>query len=521
MAAPARGLEGRQIGRYRLRFKIAEGGMAAVYLAQLAGAHDFERWVAVKVIHPHHAEDEAFTRMLLDEALIASRIHHPNVCSVLDFGEQGGLVHLVMEYLEGETLSSVIRRAWRGPRRFPFWLAARTVADAARGLHAAHELRDADGHSFEIVHRDVSPQNLVVLYDGHTKVIDFGIARARSNISSTKVGEVKGKIAYLAPEQLGAGAIIDRQADVWALGVVLWEATMGRRLFRATTPADTARNVVMAKVPRPTAERDDYPPELEEIVLGALERNRGARFLDAKSLADALEAFLYQGGKPAGAAQVSDYMVREFDDRLMVRKALLGPDDAPGGGALEVHELHSESSIGGDVAAQETSGERLKAVVVSSPAVPDDAAIDDLLAALVDPDDPSAPLVSLGESDMVVALADLLEPVGAPSGEPGAGSPAPPASAEALASSPAGPSPGRRTSRSSMPPPVPPPSPLPPVSRVPSPSPVPSPPRASLPAQRPTPPPIRRKSSGSWRWLVAAIVIVVAGAAIYLAAVPH
>jgi len=407
MVASARGLEGKQIGRYRLRFKIAEGGMAAVYLAQLAGAHDFERWVAVKVIHSNHAEDETFIRMLLDEAKVASKIHHPNVCSVLDFGETDGLVHLVMEYLEGETLSSVIRRAWRGPKGLPYWLAARTVLDAARGLHAAHDLKDPDGHSYGIVHRDVSPQNLVVLYDGHTKVIDFGIALARSNISSTKAGQVKGKIAYLAPEQLGAGAIIDRQADVWALGVVLWEATVGRRLFRASSAADTARNVVMSQIENPSESREDYPPELEAIVMQAVQRNRGARYADAKSLADDLEAFLYKGGLPAGAAQVGEYMRRHFDDRLAVRQALLGADDGAGGGVLAVHDLHSETSLGSNIQHQvEKSGRRKKAAI-SEPPPPDP--VDELLASLDEPDNEVDPELSDPPVE-VVELAGFLEP---------------------------------------------------------------------------------------------------------------
>ncbi len=349
--AASSGLEGRSLGRYRLRYKLAEGGMAAVYLAQLEGDRGFERWVAIKVVHPQHVEDRRFVDMLFDEARTSARIDHPNVCSVLDYGEQEGLVYLVMEYLEGESLSSVLRRAWGSPKGAPRWLVARILADAARGLHAAHDLVDASGKSYGIVHRDVSPQNLLVLYDGVTKVVDFGIARARGRLVATRAGEVKGKIAYLAPEQL-LGGEVDRRCDVWALGVVLWEATLGKRLFRGDSAAQTAHNVVDGAIPLPTREEPGYPPELEAIVMGALRREPPARTATAAAVADALESYLYRGGRPAGAAQVSRFMKKHFDDRLAVRRALIGSEDDTGE-ILTVRELQSETTLGSQLVDRE------------------------------------------------------------------------------------------------------------------------------------------------------------------------
>jgi serine/threonine-protein kinase len=358
--AASQGLEGRALGRYRLRYRLAEGGMAAVYLAQLAGDRGFERWVAIKVVHPQHSEDRRFVDMLFDEARTSARIHHPNVCAVLDYGEQDGLVYLVMEYLEGESLSSVLRRAWGSPKGAPRWLISRIIADAARGLHAAHELTDTAGKSYGIVHRDVSPQNLLVLYDGLTRVVDFGIARARGRLVATRAGEVKGKISYLAPEQL-LGGEVDRRADVWSLGVVLWEATLGKRLFRGENAAQTAHNVVDGPIAKPTKEEPGYPPELESIVMSALARDKGSRTSTTAELADALESFLYRGGRPAGTAQVSRYMKKHFDDRLAVRRGLVGSDDS--GEIMVVQELQSETTLGSQLVARppgrlEESGSR-------------------------------------------------------------------------------------------------------------------------------------------------------------------
>jgi serine/threonine-protein kinase len=229
-AAPER------IGRYELCFELASGGMASVYLARAEGSPGFEKLVALKRIHPHLADERGYVEMFLDEARIASRITHANVCSVFDFGESDGEYFIAMEYLVGEPLSRVQRRVVVNAeqRTSPLLPArmARIIADACEGLHAAHELRDASGESLNVVHRDVSADNLFITYDGAAQVVDFGIAHARQRLHQTEAGQVKGTFPYMAPEQMTA-AVVDRRVDVWALGAVLWELLALRRLFFA------------------------------------------------------------------------------------------------------------------------------------------------------------------------------------------------------------------------------------------------------------------------------------------------
>ncbi|UJR84586.1 serine/threonine-protein kinase [Sandaracinus amylolyticus] len=315
-------LEGRTLGRYRLVQRLAQGGMATVYLARQEGPGGFERPVAIKVVHAHLAREPRFATMFLDEARLTGRLHHPNVCAVVDFGEDGTQLYLAMEYLHGETFASVIRRGARAGGMLPPAIVARILADAARGLHAAHELRDAEGHPLEIVHRDVSPQNLIVLYDGHTKLTDFGIARARGRLTDTTTGELKGKISFMSPEQLQS-APIDRRTDVWALGVVAWEALCGRRLFRADSEGATALNVIASEIARPSSIAPDVPEALDAIVLRALERDVSRRTATAAQLADELEEYLYARGRPLGAPEIASWMEAHFEDRIRKRAGAL------------------------------------------------------------------------------------------------------------------------------------------------------------------------------------------------------
>lgn len=321
-------LSGEQLGRYRLRHKLADGGMASIYLATIAGEAGFERSVAVKVVHPERSGDDSFATMLADEARLIARIHHPNVCSVIDFGRQDERLYMAMEYLHGETLTAMLRRGWAERGVFPAWLAARVIADAARGLHAAHELCDADGTPLDVVHRDVSPQNVVVTYDGAAVVIDFGVVLARGRQTVTAAGLVKGKLSHMAPEQL-TGKEIDRRADVWSLGVMLWEATLGRRLFRGTHQGETIERVVHGPITPPSAITTSYPLELERIVMSALTRDVERRTPSARVLAHQLETYLYGLGRPAGHAEVGAWLRECFSDRLLIRDALLHVPDSP------------------------------------------------------------------------------------------------------------------------------------------------------------------------------------------------
>ncbi len=296
--------------------------MGAVYLAQLVVGEAFSKWVAIKVVHPEVAVDPEFVRMFTDEARIAAMIDHPNVSHVFDFGLENGVLYLAMEYLHGESLGVVAKQAWaRGG--IPALFAARVVADAARGLHAAHDLKLPDGRPADVVHRDVSPQNIFVLYDGLSKIVDFGVAKSNERLTERTATDVlKGKIAYLSPEQLRREAI-DRRVDVFALGIVLWEISLGRRLFRADNEAATVLMIVKCDVQRPTEIRSDYPPELERIVMKALEGDREKRYATAADMARDLDRYIASGGVPYGAAEVSDFMHGLFASEMRDREALL------------------------------------------------------------------------------------------------------------------------------------------------------------------------------------------------------
>jgi len=286
-AADAGSLAGARVGRYELVYEIAAGGMASVYVARAHGVGGFERTVAIKVPHPHLRRDPEFGSMFLDEARLAARIHHPNVVGVLDFGDAGSL-YLVMEYIEGDHLAALIRAASAKGQRLPVGVALRIVLDTLEGLHAAHELVDDDGNRLNIVHRDTSPQNILVGIDGISRITDFGIARAEARASVTRDGQVKGKLAYIAPEQL-ASLPVTRQADVFGTGVLLWEALVGLRLFRADSEAETVNRVLKADVPVPSSLVPDLPAALDAIVMKALARNQVDRFESAAAFADAIE----------------------------------------------------------------------------------------------------------------------------------------------------------------------------------------------------------------------------------------
>jgi eukaryotic-like serine/threonine-protein kinase len=278
---------GLQLGRYELLHEIATGGMATVYLARARSVAGFERVVAIKVCHPHLRHEEEFSSMFLDEARLAARIHHPNVVSTLDVGETEQL-YLVMEYIEGDRISGLIKAAARKGERMPVPITLRIMIDVLSGLHAAHELKDNQGSALNIVHRDVSPQNILVGVDGVTRITDFGIAKAEARLTVTREGQVKGKMSYMAPEQLSS-TNVNRRADVYAAGVVLWEALTGRRLFRADTEAETLNLVLHGVVPAPSTVAPEVPPEVDAVLRKALERDPDKRYQNTADFADALE----------------------------------------------------------------------------------------------------------------------------------------------------------------------------------------------------------------------------------------
>ncbi|HEY8039567.1 MAG TPA: protein kinase [Polyangiaceae bacterium] len=310
------------LGRYRVVDEIGVGGMASVHLARMDGPGGFQKWVAIKRIHPHLVEDESFVNMFLDEARVAARISHPNVATVFELGKHEDTYWIAMEYLHGEPLREVMRRTEDLGQPMPPEIACRVIADAAEGLHSAHELLGRNGEKLGLVHRDVTPHNLFVTYDGSTKVVDFGIAKFSSRMANTRAGTLKGKLAYMSPEQV-AGEPIDRRTDVFALGVVLWELTTGQRLFRMESDLDTLAKVQECNVPRPSTIVRGYPIDLEKIVMKALAKTKNERYRTAREFSRALQSLLMRRGLFIASDEVATYMSSVFGDRIQKREAHL------------------------------------------------------------------------------------------------------------------------------------------------------------------------------------------------------
>ena len=314
------------IGRYAIHGKIASGGMASVHFGRLLGGAGFSRTVAIKRLHPHLAEDPDFLATLIDEARLAARIHHPNVVPTLDVVATDGELLLVMEYVRGEALSRLARVEIAAGGRVPLSVASAIVIGSLHGLHAAHEATNDQGEPLQLVHRDVSPQNILVGIDGLPRVIDFGVAKATGRLQTTREGTIKGKIAYMAPEQL-ASQPVTRAADIYAMGVVLWETLAGRRLFQADTEPELVRMVVAGALEPPSQYAEGISPELDALVMRAIAPDPDARFSTAREMADWLTRVL----PPALPTDVGDWCVAVAGGALAKRGALLAEIESQSG----------------------------------------------------------------------------------------------------------------------------------------------------------------------------------------------
>ncbi|MEZ4391264.1 MAG: serine/threonine-protein kinase [Polyangiales bacterium] len=311
-----------RVGPYRVVAELARGGMAAVFLA--VRADNPSEVVAIKQIHPHLAHDPEFVAMLMDEARIASQIRHPNVIEIRDYqlGEVGAQNFIAMEYAEGETLSLVIRDAIARGIRLDYALSASIGADVAGGLHAAHELRGPDGTLLEIVHRDVSPQNVILTYNGEIKLTDFGIAKAVGRLQRTQPGEIKGKLAYMAPEQ-AYGRPVDRRSDLYSLGVVLYELALGCRLFGGKTDAETIRNLMQHNVPLPRSVDPEFPVAYEEVLMALLTADPAQRFQSAGALERALRSLATSLDQGDITARRGEFLRSLEPDRYRQKRSIL------------------------------------------------------------------------------------------------------------------------------------------------------------------------------------------------------
>lgn len=306
-------------GKYYLISKLAEGGMAEIFLAKQVGVEGFEKNVVVKRMLAHLSTVPDFVAMFLDEARLASRLSHNNVVQVLDLGFEGGCYFIAMEYLAGEDFSTVIRSAAKQRAYVPLNIALKVLADAAHGLNYAHEFTDSKGQPLNVVHRDVSPSNIFITYSGQVKMLDFGIAKAESRVTNTTAGVVKGKYQYMSPEQAQSGPI-DRRADVYSLGVCMYEAMCNARPFARDTDLAILNAVLKNEYRPPRQLRPDLPVELEQILVKALARDPQERFQSAGLFAGALEGYLRASTSVTSGTAVTQYMTTFFGPERVAAK---------------------------------------------------------------------------------------------------------------------------------------------------------------------------------------------------------
>ncbi|MDC0707493.1 serine/threonine protein kinase [Stigmatella sp. ncwal1] len=315
--------QGLTVGRYSLLTRLAVGGMAEIWLARQVGPKGFEKFIVIKRILDGLGTEPEFVGMFLDEARLAAQLNHPNIVQIFDLGEESGAFYIAMEYLPGENLASVVRAGLRQGRPLPIPFAVRIIASAAEGLAYAHAKTGPDGALLGIVHRDVSPQNLLVTYDGVVKVLDFGIAKAATRESQTLVGQVKGKASYMSPEQ-ARGLSLDARSDIFSLGVILFEMVTHSRLFKFAEPLVALQAVASEEpIPLARARNPEVPEALGHIIAQALARQPGQRYPTARHFQSALEEWLRGQNEATGSAELADYMSQVFGDRIQERARLL------------------------------------------------------------------------------------------------------------------------------------------------------------------------------------------------------
>ncbi len=300
-----------RVGRYEVISHLATGGMAQIYLARQTGLGAFERHVVLKTILRERASDQRFVTMFLDEAKLAATLNHQNIAQVYEVDQADGAYFMAMEYVHGENaralLETTLRRGWT----IPLELAVMIVSGAAAGLHHAHERKGKQGQPLNIVHRDVSPANIMVGFDGSVKVLDFGIAKAEERATKTVGGTIKGKYGYMSPEQC-KGKQIDRRSDIFALGIVLYELTTLRRAFKGNDDFETMKRIVAGDVILPSVVVAGYPRELEAIVLTAMANDPNARFQTAQEMIEALDAFAVRAKLTGSSTAMGRFMAQLF-----------------------------------------------------------------------------------------------------------------------------------------------------------------------------------------------------------------
>ncbi len=338
-------LVGSQVGRYSVVSHLASGGMAELYIARQEAMGGFEKPVVLKVLQPKYAENPRVVTMFLDEARLAAKLNHPSIVHVYDVADEAGMKYIAMEYIHGETSADIVKRGLAVKNYLPLEHAVHIVSQTAAGLAYAHERREPDGRVLRIVHRDVSPTNILVGYEGQTKIVDFGIARAQDELREES-GIRPGKASYMSPEQV-RGEPADYRSDIFSLGIILYELTLCQRLYRGA-PEVMMRKILDDRVTPPTAITRDYPATLELIVMRALEKRPEDRYQSAEDMRHDLEEFLEESGLKSGNRRMALYMQDVFAPEAAtsdagVEKARAFGDGRTGGSSPgEVFDDNSE-----------------------------------------------------------------------------------------------------------------------------------------------------------------------------------
>jgi serine/threonine protein kinase len=340
--------------------RLAAGGMAEIFLARVSGLSGFQKMVVIKRILPQLATKSDFVEMFLDEARIAATLQHPNVVQMYDVGVVDGNYFIAMEYLHGEDVRSIMKALYKAEDKLPLEQAIAVVIGVASGLHYAHEKKGFDGKPLDIIHRDVTPQNVIVTYEGGVKLLDFGIAKASNRFGETRFGTLKGKVPYMSPEQC-RGEPLDRRSDIFSLGIMLYELTLGKRLYKGASDFEVLKQIVEGTVTRPSEIDPDYHPKLEQIVMRGLEKERDKRYQTAREMQADLEALVREE-----RMYVSPISLQGFMEQLFGKKIEMWRDAQAQGKSLEKHleelagvELHDDDLEEIDTAAADEE-ERIK-----------------------------------------------------------------------------------------------------------------------------------------------------------------
>ncbi len=306
--------EARAQSSYRVSERLEAGGMAEVFRGEATGVQGFKKQVAIKRVLPHLASNEKFIRMFLDEARLSARLTHANIVQVFDIGRVENTYFIVMEFIDGVNLKHIIEHVRNKRQAFPLPIACHVAVDVCKGLQYAHHLHDTDGGELHIVHRDISPPNVLISRQGEVKIVDFGLAKAAHSVEKTEPGVVKGKFSYLAPET-ALGQEADAQADIFAVGIMLWEMLAGRKLFQGETDYQTVKMVQQAQVPSLRTLNPAVPAELETIIAKALAKEKSARYDSAEAFGDDVLAFLFNNKLRVGTSDVSKLVNEVVSER--------------------------------------------------------------------------------------------------------------------------------------------------------------------------------------------------------------